>query len=214
MSSHEGRSKRDPSAGEDLRSVVERTRGLQPWRRVFHAVNGLALAAVLGPLGVAHPTGAAALAVILGLLLAVDAVRLARPRANVAFFRRFRWLASPRDERRPASSTWYVAGVLLALLVFPPEAALVGVLVLALADPAANLVGRLWGRVAFGDGTVSGTATFVLVGSLAALPVTTPGLALGAATAAALVERIPWPLDDNLTIPLAAGAAAWALGGV
>ncbi|HSG47459.1 MAG TPA: hypothetical protein VLA43_06605, partial [Longimicrobiales bacterium] len=43
------------SGGRDLDALVARTEGLQPWRRVFHAVSGLVVG--LGPGALGLPQG-------------------------------------------------------------------------------------------------------------------------------------------------------------
>ncbi len=187
----------DPSFAE----LVERTRGLQPWRRLFHAGNGVFIFLVLKTLPVDTRIAVLFLGALLSVLLLMDGVRLTNPRLNRLFFRTFSYLASPREAGKVASSTWYLLGVVLTLLIFPRHEALAGVLVLALADPAAGFVGRSWGKRPFGSGTVEGTAAFAVVAFLALLLFAPWGAALAAAMVAALVERTPWPLDDNLVIP-------------
>lgn len=196
---------------KDLQELVEETRGLQPWRRLFHAANGLLVVGVIlfSPLGV--PQVIWILGGVLCLLLLLDLVRLARPRLNRLFFRIFLSLASPREERRPASSTWYVLGVLLTLLLFPRASALAGITVLALADPAASVLGQKFGTRRLGKGTVQGSSAFFLVAFLSLLPFAPWPAALGTAILVAAVEVIPWPLDDNLVLPLATGAILTAL---
>lgn len=184
-----------------LMELVARTEGLQPWRRVFHAGNGVLIVAALGILPIDTWTALVLLGSILSVLLLMDGLRLTNPKLNRMFFQAFTPLASPREAGKVASSTWYVGGVLLALLLFPRSVALAGVLVLALADPAAGVVGRAVGTRSFGAGTVQGSVTFALVAFLCLLPFAPWWAALAAAVAATLVEALPWPVDDNLTIP-------------
>lgn len=189
-----------------LQDLVGATRGLQPWRRLFHAANGLLIAGVLlfSPLSTRQVVRI--LGIILCFMLALDAVRLTSPGINERFFRIFRSLASPREERKPASSTWYVLGVLLTLLLFPGNPALAGITVLALADPAASIVGRTLGIHRLGKGTWEGSSAFLLVAFLCVLTVAPWPTALGTALVVALLEIVPWPLDDNLILPLATAA--------
>ncbi len=197
--------------GRTFDELVQKTRGLQPWRRVFHACNGLSLSAILlfGPRE-SWPL-LLALSGLLMVLVVVDWVRLNVQEANNLFFRTFLPLASPREAGKVASSTWYVLGVTLTLLLFPRGPALAGILVLALADPAASVLGRALGTRPFGQGTVEGSLAFLVVATLALLPLFSWPVALGAALAATLVEAIPWPVDDNLAIPLATGLALFLL---
>ena len=186
-----------------LEELVGRTRGAQPWRKLFHATNGLVLAAALTFLPLGRSMTLAALGMILLLLITLDLVRLRSREANELFFKVFSSLASPREERGLASSTWYTLGVLLAVAFFDRHTAVSGVLVLGLADPAASYLGQRRGTTPFMGGTVLGSSTFfaVALGVLAfrhSLPV-----ALIAAAAVTVAERRSWPLDDNLTIPVA-----------
>lgn len=100
----------------------------------------------------------------------------------------------------------------MAVALFSREHATSAVLVLGLADPAASYAGQRWGHKPFLGGTVLGSTTFFLVaggvlGSRHTLP-----LALITAAVVTLAERRSWPLDDNLTIPVACAAALTGLG--
>src|SRR3990170_5336154 len=198
------RSVGSPMTAPDLDTLVGRTTGLQPWRRLFHAATGSLVAGILLYADVPRAVAVGILGAVLGGLVVLDAARLASPGANAVFFRAFRTLASPREARRPASSTWYALGMTLAVAFFSPEAAVSGILVLALADPAASYVGQRWGRRPFLGASLEGTALFAAVAFaiLTARHGVVPGAA--GALAGALAERMSWPLDDNLTIPVVA----------
>lgn len=203
-----------PPAHSDpvLAHLVEQTEGLQPWRRVFHAVNGIVTAMVLAWVLPTRTLAALGLSILLTALLVLDVARLRSPGLNRIFFRVFRPFASPREERRVASSTWYVAGILLAVLLFPIPAVIPGVLVLALADPAAGVVGRRWGRHRLGTGSVEGSLTFAVVAFLVLWIPAGATAAVVAAVAAAAVEVLPLGLDDNLTVPLVVAGVLALLG--
>lgn len=182
---------------------------MQPWRRVFHAASGVGLALAAHWAGAESFEVRAALAVGTAASFCVDALRFRFPGANAAFFRWFRVLASPREARGPASSSWFLAGA-LAVSLAAPAYFVPSLLVLALADPAASVVGRLWGRHALGAGSWEGSAAFFVAAAGVLVPwAGLPGglLVAGAATAA---EAAPWRIDDNLTTPLAVAAALWA----
>jgi dolichol kinase len=196
----------------DFDELVGRTSGAQPWRKLFHATNGVAVAAALTHLPLSSSMVVLVLTVVLVVLGLVDLVRLRVPTANRLFFRAFARLASPREARGVASSTWYALGLLLAVTLFPSHHAVSGVLVLALADPVASYVGQRWGRKPFLGGTVEGTIAFfsVAVGVLALR--NSVFVALAAAAVVAIAERRSWPLDDNLTIPVTCAGVLTALG--
>ncbi|MHC4956907.1 MAG: hypothetical protein ACYTGN_00930 [Planctomycetota bacterium] len=117
----------------------------------------------------------------------------------------------------------YPLAVLLMLCVAPLDVAAGAWVVMAVADPMAAFVGRAcpWPRVPFNKakslaGTAAGfiAAAVACAGFLAYAGVERPLLpAVGAAAAGALAEAIPWPIDDNLPLAVAAATALW-LGGV
>jgi dolichol kinase len=201
----------EPRTDDDLAfdELVERTEGLQPWRRVFHAGNGVVLALLPPALGLGTGVTVILLSIALVLQASLDVARLRVGPINRIFFRAFRTLASPREAAGVASSTWYTLGALVAWAVFPQPIASASILVLGLADPAAGVVGRVWGRRRIGKGTIEGTATFFLVASGVLLLFVGWPWALGAAAAAAVAEILPGLVDDNLVIPVITGAVLW-----
>lgn len=105
------------------------------------------------------------------------------------------------------------AGVLGSLWLFPNRVAYAAVLAVAVADSAATLVGIKWGRVRLPYNprkTLEGVLASFAAAALCALAYLPLGPALAAAVAGALVESLPLGDWDNLFLPLAAGAAAWA----
>lgn len=198
----------------DLARLVARTEGVQPWRRVFHASSGLVLGLAPGMLGFSRSGILGLLAAALGVALGLDLLRLRAPAVNRTFFRVFSGVASPREAKGMASSTWFVLGALVAYAAFPAPYASAGLVVLGLADPAASVVGRLWGSAPLGKGTRLGTATFFAV-AWAVLWVMTgqPAPAFAVALCAAALEIVPGLVDDNLVVPLVTGGLLWlALG--
>jgi dolichol kinase len=202
-----------PPASEDppISELIQKTEGMQPWRRVFHAFNGTILVLALLLLPIPDSVVFSALGALLAALAFLDVVRLTRPAVNRVFFKAFGLLASPREAKKVASSTWYLVGVLLALLLFPRTAALAGILTMALGDPAAAVVGGRFGRRKLGKGTLEGSITFALVAfGVQSLFVPWP-VAATAALATAAVEALPWPVDDNLSLPLVASGVVTLL---
>lgn len=197
-----------------LDELVRRTTGFRPWRKLFHAVNGLAIAGVLtyGPL--ARWQAAPTLGAVLAVLLVLDIVRLRIRAANRLFFRVFGRLASPREAIGIASSTWYVLGIFLAVALFPMPEAISAILVLAVADPAASWTGSRLGGRPFLGGTLSGTLVFFVVASVVLVLRHEPVTALATASIVTFAERRAWPLDDNLAIPVVCAGLLTAFAAV
>ena len=194
-----------------LDSLVARTTGMQWWRRVFHMGCGFVAAAAAAFLPLTRVEILVGLGVIFAGSLAVDLVRLSKPGANRLFYRLFPSLLTPRDAGRLASSTWYVLGVLVVFLLFDHTIAIAATLVLAVADPVGNVVGRTVGKRPFGTGTVEGTLGLVAASFLAIVALVGPLHAAAASLATGWAETRRVPVDDNLTVPLAAGFVLWLM---
>ena len=197
---------------DGLDQLVERTAGLQPWRRLFHMTSGVAVSVILLRGYAPESWALVILGVVLALMLGLDLVRLRHPETNRRFFILFNRLASPREARGLASSTWYVTGMLLTLALFPLEIAVPAILVLAVADPSASYLGRRFGKRALGSGTVEGTLVFLVVAFLILVLFEEIPIAAGVAMLASFIEPIPWRLDDNLTVPISVGVGLLIAG--
>ena len=197
---------RDPYKNNRLVELVAKTTGLQTGRRIVHAITGTVIFVAVTQLDLSKSLTITGLSVLFLILLASDLVRLRVPHLNILFFRFFQILVSPRESQNIASSTWYILGALIAIVLFPISAALSGILVLAWADPTASYLGRRWGKRSFLGGTLVGTTAFLVVAVLI-LSVRHPlTIAIPSACLITLVERLAWPLDDNLVLaPACAG---------
>lgn len=193
-------------------ALVRRTEGVQPWRRAFHAAGGAAMAGFVWIVGAGSATARWTFAGLLAAAAILDLVRLLRPAANAAFFRFFSQLASPREASAVASSTWYAASALCLSLWAATPVFAAAMLVLAFADPAASVAGRLLGRRRLGAGTWVGTAVFAGVAFVVLAFSAGPLVALAVAPVAAAAEVLPTGIDDNLVVPLVTALALSAAG--
>ena len=150
--------------------------------------------------------------------LGLDLVRFRLSWVNSRFLRWLAPLLKDDESQRFTGATYLVVGALLAFLLYGPEVAVPVLLFLSLGDPAAALVGRpMPGPRIFGK-SPGGSAAFAAVAlTVVALLVGSGandyhwGLLVGAVIAA-LVELVPVPPDDNLAIPLIAGASMHLFG--
>lgn len=170
----------------------------------------------LGPglLGLSWTVTLSILGAAFVVALTLDLVRLRAPGINRAFFMVFSVLASPREAAGMASSTWFALAAFLTHAIFPPLYAAAALVVLALADPAASVVGRVWGSWPLGKGSIQGTAVFFFVAWLVLGLMTGELLAVvPVALGVALMEVVPGLIDDNLVVPLVAGGLLWLILG-
>lgn len=192
-----------------------------------YARNALHLASSCFGLAVVELSPSAAVPVAVacafaGTGWALELARSRSPRINEACLRLFGRTAHPHEAHRVNSATWYATALVVIAASDIPAAAAVALLTLGLGDPAGAIVGRRFGRYKLAHGrTLEGTLAVIAVSVLASLAflafvhpelarATRIGAALAGATAGALAELASRRVDDNLTIPLAAFAAAAA----
>jgi dolichol kinase len=160
------------------------------------------------------------------LVYVLDRIRIAYPEVLA---RHLPWvnrlLVRAEEQVRESAMTPYAIAVLLTILSVPKPAALIAIYTLAIADPAAAIVGITWGRRKLGpDRSLEGSLAFfgatlvIALGVLgftvdaSALVVAAMGLVI--AVGAAACELVPVRIDDNLTIPLFVGFGSWVVAGL
>lgn len=187
---------------------------MAPWRNLWHLLAGLAfpVASYFLP----RPLILAGLGAVTAAFLLGEALRFLRPGINRWFLGHLAFILKEKEARWLTGSTYFLLGSLLALGLFPQEAAAAALIYTAVADPAAALVGGRWGRLRVWGKTAEGSLAFLASALAVGALLTGAGLAFPVAAAgagvAAAVELLPLPLDDNLAVPLAsAGVMAWLL---
>ncbi len=171
-------------------------------RRTVHLASG-----VLGPLAVAVGPAIAtpAFAALLAVAVAAEAARLLSPRARAGLGGLAGDLFRPAEADRPSGASALALGYALTWWLFPPATAGAAIVVAAVADPAAALVGSRFG----------GTSPKSLPGSLACMAAAAlvlaayrmPAMLIAfASVGAALAERAPWRGSDNVIVPLTVAA--------
>lgn len=114
---------------------------------------------------------------------------------------------------------FYLMGTYASLLLFPKDIAMASIMVLALGDSISHLYGLHYGKIRhplsktkFLEGTIAGFV-FGFIGALVFLPWWEAALASLAAmiAEAAEIKIGAEQVDDNLIVPVVAGAAIWIL---
>ena len=186
------------------------------WRRLFHMAAGSAIPF----LGIFLGSGVmvALLGSLSGLAILVEVVRLRSPEVNHRLVRVLKPLLKEAEARRVTGATYIAISAMVAFLVFDQPVAIVALFFLSLGDPVAAMVGRRAKGIRLGGKSPIGSLAFFAVsvaiaGLLSAGDVVPFHWALVAGAAvAALVELVPIPVDDNVTIPLVSGATMSLLG--
>ena len=107
-----------------------------------------------------------------------------------------------------SSPIFFALGVMFSLLLFPIPVNYASVAVLTLGDGFATIFGKMIGRTAFPFNKgkmVEGSIFGFLFAFLGALLFVDPVKALAAAATGMIIECLPLPISDNLTIPIISG---------
>ena len=136
---------------------------------------------------------------------------------NVPIFSQIIRMASTHVEAYGFASApvFFALGILFTLILFPAPVSGGAVAVFAFGDSAAAFFGKAFGRktLPFGKGkTLEGSIAGFLLGFLGALFFVDPFKALAGAAVAMFIESLPLPVNDNLTIPLAAAVTMVLVG--
>ena len=106
----------------------------------------------------------------------------------------------------------YALGILLTISLFPFRYAVIGVVTLTVGDPLASIIGYLGKGSNIYSFNKAKSFNGSLAGSTAALAVCLilfgPSYVLLGCIVGMLIEALPLPLNDNITIPISASLAS------
>lgn len=189
-------------------------------RSAFHM--GSALVCLLLALVILSPRGVLwATAGFAAWSWSLEIARRVSTRANALLMKFFRPIAHPTERARVNSATWYMTALFVLGLSGSTVVQVTAVAVLGFGDPIAGLVGRRFGRVRLVNGrSLEGTLAFVLAAGAVAflvLGIARPSMLFStrlivagvAASSGAVAELLSRRVDDNLSIPLVSGLAAF-----
>jgi dolichol kinase len=171
--------------------------------------------------GMPRGTGVLIMSSVLGFDLLVESARLRIPAFNEKVMRICGPIMRHNEVSRFSGTPYYIMSAILAVGIFPKPVAILSVLYLALGDPAASLVGILYGkdslRIAEGKSLIGSAAgvitcalvTFVYLMSLGISDGSVIVLSVVGGLAGGLAELLPFDLDDNFTIPVISGFVLW-----
>ncbi len=178
-------------------------------RKLYHIIGGVGLLSLYSIMG--RDRALVFYAMLFFIVLGFDIIRLTVPAVNNFMFARFAGFIRTNEAHKLTGTAPYILGIGLSLYFFSQPVATAAICYLVFGDVAATTIGERYGRTKIGNKSLEGTAAFV-VASLAAGGVllligsgTNPWVMVLGALAAAGVELLTLPLNDNLVIPIVSG---------
>ena len=159
-----------------------------------------------------------------GFALAAIIVEVSRrlsPALNKEFCDRiFGAISRPHETHNITSATWYALALFLGVWLLPQHAIEAGTIVLGVADPAASIAGKAWGKTKiYRDKSLEGSLGFfvtafvtliifftVISAGYSAWAIAITSLAVAVFTT--LAELFAGRIEDNFSIPVVGGVVA------
>jgi len=180
--------------------------GVEIKRKIVH------LATLILPVGYALSSEETVILFLVPFFLALLLVDLVRHfhSGMASLFEKYFFRRVLREEEKFTfmGSTYFIFSTILTILLFPKSIAIVSLLILILSDTAAAIIGKWIGRVRIFGKTLEGSMAFLITSLLIVWIYPNLNRSSGslAALGATLIELLPIKVNDNLTIPLVAGA--------
>ena len=181
-------------------------------RKLYHLIGGVGLLSLYYLLE--RKDALICYSVIFLSVLAIDITRLRNDVFNRFMQTRFSSFIRKNEANTLTGTAPYVLGIGLTLYLYQTGIATAAILFLACGDVMATAVGERFGRTKVArEKSLEGTAAFFVTAVLSGvfLNITMFQMSFGllfiGAFVAALVELLPLPVNDNLSIPVVSGGA-------
>ncbi len=177
------------------------------------------LATLIIPVGYALTSEETAILFLIPFFIALLAVDLLRHfhSGMASLFEKYFFGRVLREEEKSAfmGSTYFIFSTILTILLFPKSIAIASLFILILSDTAAALVGKGIGKIKIFEKTFEGSTAFLITSLLIVWIYPHLDRLSGslAALGATVIEILPIKVNDNLSIPLVAGAIMFFAAG-
>jgi len=182
-------------------------------RGAFHATTGSVIVVAL--LLTSKQTVSLSLALITAAYLTMELARLQIRAVNRWIFHYFAFILRRREISTLTGSSYFLLGCVITVSAFPVYIAVPAILFMALGDPAAALIGIWQGHIRFWDRSIEGHMAclitcilcgWVLAGTNDDLTMVIASVGIVTAT---LLQALPLPANDNLTMPVIGATAMY-----
>lgn len=157
--------------------------------------------------------------IFLGIIVLIffipDLVRLFSKKVNIRLTKKITAIYKKGEEKRFSSMTLFLLAAFLTFLIFEKNIAIIAVTFLIFGDAFAKFFGLQYGKIKhFGKKTFEGSLAFFAVCLVAGLIFSqyldiSFGIIIIGALVATIAEALPWDVNDNLAISLAAATSMY-----
>ena len=175
------------------------------------AIHFLSLFIPIGYLFVSRETALYILIPVSSVFISVDIARLYCNPVKKLFYSVFSRVVRDHEKHHLTGSSYLMASSVIVIMFFPKSNAIFSLLLLAISDSAAALVGRRIGKHKLFNKSFEGTFAFIGSALTIALFFSTIPLIhrIVASVTAAVIEVLPLKIDDNFTIPISTCTVLW-----
>ena len=153
---------------------------------------------------------------VLCIFLLIEFLRFTIPKLNNKLFINFRYYFKETEKKGLITTTTFLISFLITVLLFRKDVAITAMLFSIFGDAASAIVG-VHGKKRIFSKSIEGSLAFLVTCLVIGLGLTltkihlAPVVFILGAFSATIIELMPLPVDDNLTIALAAGAVMSAV---
>ena len=182
-------------------------------RKGFHL---LSLVYVFGYWYLPKSTVIWGLAIAIGIVVLLELLRFNVPACNDFFCRNFKGFYREEEAKKVSGLIGTLSGALITVLIFSNKyMVMASFLYLAFGDSLAALVGKTFGKHKIYAGkSLEGSIACFTACLIAGLFLFNWKFALACAAIAAVVESIPWPINDNFWMQIVNAGVLTLLSGI
>ncbi len=180
-------------------------------RKLIHLIS---LSIPIGYSFIARDTTLVILAGVFVLSLSIEIGRLFIPRIRNRVHPIFAPIMRVAEERKLSGVTYLLAGAWITIYFSEKDIAVIALLLVSISDAAAAIVGTAYGKIHLWQKTLEGSTAFFASTGLIMIAMRNlsveqmlVGLFIGT-----LVELLPIPVNDNLTLPILTALAMQSVG--
>ena len=181
-------------------------------RKIFHLVS---LVIPLGYLMLERETTLKAVAIAFVVVITMELARLFNPRFRNKIHPFFSSIMRGAEEKKLSGVTYMLIGAWVTIYLVEKEIAIIALLLVSISDAAAAIVGTAYGKIHLWQKTLEGSVAFFTVTGIMMILASDLSLEqkLVGMITGTLVELLPIPVNDNLSLPIVTALAMQAVGG-